>query len=105
MSVSLGTIVVLAIIAIPCYFGAKRIARSFSRKGGCGCDAGSSCHCEEQSPVVTGAKDESTQCCCCQKHDGSCCDEAGHEHEGKFNANCTHENSLNGTKKCCCNEK
>lgn len=105
MGASLGTVIVIALIAIPCYFGLKRIARSFSRKGGnCGCESGSgcsdSCNCESSSESST-KKEEESSCCCCGQHDGDCCDDQQHENDGKFNANCTHTHTLNGTKRCC----
>ncbi len=146
MTGSIGTIIVIALIAIPCYFGLKRIARSFSKKGGCGCghEGEGSCHCHhgdhgdnDELFEKTSSRTEAAlmrhaehrhgdhsgsgvdghghshghghSCDCCgdgEHSSGSCCsgsaDDAGHEEDGKFNANCTHEHSSNGAKKCCC---
>lgn len=101
MGPSLGTVIVIALIAIPCYFGLKRIARSFSRKGGCGCDSGSkSCDCNSsQEPPKDGGLP--SDCCCCGNSTGDCCADEEHAEDGKFNANCTQTHTLNGSKRCC----
>lgn len=56
--------VVLVLIAIPCYFGIKKIGRTLF-KGSCGCDGGEGCTCREHEHDDKSGKGS---CCCGKEH-------------------------------------
>ncbi len=42
---------IIIVIAIPFYFGIKRMVRSMTKTGACGC-SGSDCHCHDKEKEV-----------------------------------------------------
>lgn len=54
---------VIALIAVPCCFGIKKMVLALF-KGSCGCDGGGGCACGEQDKE----QDKSSCCCTGKKH-------------------------------------
>lgn len=58
-----ATAVVIILIALPCYFGLKKMFKTASGKGGCGCGS-ESCGCKSGE-----SHHKSSGACCSHEHD------------------------------------